>query len=145
MSEDYFFDNSGSYLENYDTTDTFYNTADTDWDISWDSSITPMSEESWWSYITDLANTKVGSGIIQGAAAGAGSIYASNIAADAQEESSDKNLAFQREKLLADQQIAAGQLALGQAVLADKITTRARHNASIGQKSGAAKKFSFGG
>ena len=121
-------------------------------DFKFDDIYSLESDNDWlssiWDYTKGFANSQVGSGLIQGAAGAALSMYNQNEQQEALDKRFDQTredtnawreeqLAFQREQL-------AAQMGMQQAILDDKINTRRRHNESINTKPNNAKKIKFG-
>ena len=111
-------------MEFGDLSNLFYDDSDIDIDdSSFNLSGITDNDTSYWDKAWDMANTPTGAGLIQGAAQGLSSYY--------QQKSNEDNL---------DKSLASNEKAL-----ADKIATRAAHNASINKPFSGAKKVRYNG
>ncbi|MGB3209477.1 MAG: hypothetical protein WBB19_02110 [Desulforhopalus sp.] len=112
---------SGSSL----TTDNYSFYTDAEWDDTFNTSFdlagSTTEDSGWWDSVMNMANTRLGTGLIGGAAKGLSNYY------------SDKSANERYDKAIAS----------NEKVLADKVNTRAAHNASISKPHSGAKKVTY--
>jgi hypothetical protein len=124
--------------ETASTSSWFFDMDDEKWDPYYDAAFdlkgSTDNDSSWFDSIWKYANSELGVGIIGGAADAYLDSKSSGLDIDWEREKLDKTLDFKRE-----------ELALGEAELEDKITTRKKHNESINAgPQESPKKITFG-